>query len=136
MGSPLLHGSQGIRHRKANIVVGVNAHLTGKLLSCRRGNLGHLTGQSAAVGVTQHHEIRAGLLSCLPRGHGVFGVVLKTIERMLGIIDNLALVLFEERDGVGDHRDVFLWRRAQYFLHVQKPRLAKDRYHRSFSIQQ
>ena len=116
--------------------MGVYAHLTGEFLfrDCR--DLSHLAWQRATVGVAQNHKIRTGLFGRLPRGQRVLRIILVAIQRMLGIVNHLALVLFEKRNRVGDHCDVFLRRGSQHFLHMQQPRFAKNGDHRRLRIDQ
>ena len=112
----------------------MNPHVAGKPLTSGGCDGGHFARQRAAVGVAQHHKISPGLLRCEPRGQRVPRVVLVAVERMLGVVDDFFALLFQEPDRVADHRQVFLRRRAQHFLHVQQPRLAKDGDHRRLGV--
>jgi hypothetical protein len=83
--------------------------------------------QTAAVRVAQHDEIRARFFRRLPGGERVIGIELVAVERVFGVVDDKLAVVFQKFHRVADHRQIFLRRAAQNFLHMQHRSLAVDR---------
>ncbi len=87
---------------------------------------GDLQGQAAAIGVAK--DDRGG-----PRGsggfqrlEGVVGIGLPSVEKMLGIVEDLPTLPFAVGHRVGDHREVFLERGADNLVDMQVPGFADD----------
>jgi hypothetical protein len=86
----------------------VDAQLRRQLGARGRRDLADFPGQRAAVGVAQYHHVRPGAFGGLPGGQRIVGVVLVTIERVLGVVDDEAAAVLEKRNRVRDHREVFV----------------------------
>ena len=65
---------------------------------------------------------------------GVFGIEFVAVEAMFGVVDDKLAVVFEKFHGVADHRQIFLRRAAQDFLHVQHGSLAENRHDGRFRL--
>ena len=114
-----LERDQRVGHAQADVVVRVDADLAIQFAQAKRRDGGDFVRQTAAVGVAEHHEIRARLFRRLPRGEGVFGIELVAVETMLGVVDDEFAVVLQKSHGVADHREIFIRRAAQDLLHVQ-----------------
>jgi hypothetical protein len=57
----------------------------------------------AAVGVAEREEMGSCGVGGAERAHGVFLIHLKTVEEMLGVVDNFLPVAAQEGDGISDH---------------------------------
>ena len=115
-----------VRDAETDVIVRVDAD--GARQACPDGarDVGDLLRNRSAVRVAEHDDIGAAPLGRLPRRQGVLRIVLVTVERVFGVVDNEAAAALEIPDRVFDHRDVFVGRRLQHFFHVQQPRLAND----------
>ena len=72
--------------------------------------------QGAAVGVAQAEHIGAGLLRGFERPQGEIGIGGVAVEEVLGVVDDFLAVILQVRDGLGDEREVLLFRDAERAL--------------------
>jgi hypothetical protein len=127
-----LDGGEGVGHAALGVVVAVDADPhSGVGGDDRRDHLGgggtDLRGQGRAVGVAEHHRLGAGAGGRAQAGQRVAAVVAEAVEEVLGVVDHALALGDEERDRLGDHRQVLVARDAHDLLEVQPPRLADDR---------
>ena len=67
---------------------------------------------------------------------GVLGIVLVSIEAVLRVVNHELTLVLEEANSVTNHRQIFIGRGAEDFLHMEKPGLAVKGDHRRFGLQQ
>lgn len=106
------HAGERVGHPQAGVVVCVNADGALQPGAGGGGNPGDLLRQRTSVGVAEHDHVGAGLAGGEPGGHGVTGIILVTVEGVLGIVNDKAAMIFETADSVGDHGEVDLGRGA------------------------
>ncbi len=124
--APVFDGDQGVRDAQTDVVVRVDADGAVQFAERDFRDFGNFDRQAAAVRVAEHDHVRARLFGRLPGGDGVFGVELVAVEAMLGVVNDKLAVVLEKLHGVADHRQIFLRRAAQDFLHVQHGGLAEN----------
>jgi hypothetical protein len=93
----------------------------------RAGRLGDLERQRRAVRVAQAHSVGAGVRRRAQALERIGRVVAEPVEEVLGVVDDALAGGSEERDRLGDHREVLIAVDAHDLLEVQRPRLADDR---------
>jgi hypothetical protein len=89
-----------------------------------------LVRQGAAVRIAQNEAVGTGGLRREDRFDGIIRIRLVAVEEVLGIVDDLIHVFFQERHGFLDHREVFLQCGLERLEHMEVPGLAEDRRHR------
>src|SRR5262249_33018699 len=90
--------------------------------------------QRAAVRITEHYRVGAGLV-CRPECFdGESRVSGKAIKEVLCVVDYLAALGFQVRDRSPDQVNVFLERDSQRFFYMKVPALADYRDHRRLSL--
>ena len=93
-----LHGHERIGHAHASIVVRVDAKGQRNPLGDLFDNLAHLAGQGTAISVAEHQNPRPTALGGQQGLNRVIGVGLIAVEKVLGVVDDLATA----RDQIGD----------------------------------
>ncbi len=88
------HRGDGIGHCDFAIVVRMDADHAVEPLAHLRDHLNNTVRQVAAVGVAQAEHVGAGLLGGFERTHGELGVGVVAVEKMLGVVDHFAAVVF------------------------------------------
>ena len=139
MVGPGAHGLKRVGYPRLAVVVGMDAQhdLRGRMAVLAVANAQHfaahcghrfvdLPGQSAAVGVAEHHGTCAAHDGCLERCQRVLGVGHIAVEEVLGVVNHLLALRDKIAHRVAYHAQVFLERRPQHFGYVQIPRLAED----------
>ena len=125
-----------VGHRELAVVVGVNAD-AGPERPDRVGNgLRDLARKRAAVRVAEDEPVGPRLRACLEDGERVVAIRAVAVEEVLGVDDDLASVRLQERDRVGDHRQVLLERRPQHCVDVEVPGLRHERDRRRLGLEQ
>ena len=114
----------------------VNADHAVEALAHLRDDLHQPPGQRAAIGVAQAEHLSARLLRRFERAQRVIRVGLVAVEEVLGVVDHFLAVLVEVLDRLGNQLEVFVERNPQRAFHVQVPRLAENRRHRSAGFHQ
>ena len=66
----------------------------------RFGHLPHRIRQRAAIRVTEHNEISAGIARRLDGCQRVVRILPKAVKKMLSVVKNFPSILFEEPNGV------------------------------------
>jgi hypothetical protein len=127
---------QRVRDPEADVVVRVDADARLEMILRVARDFGDFGRQRAAVRIAQRHHVRAGAFGGEPRRERVLAIFLAAIERVFRVVDDELAVRFEVSHGVGNHRQVFVARRLDDFAHVQRPRLAENRDHRGFGVEQ
>ena len=126
---------EGIGHPYANIVVGMNPNPSGHFGQGLLSDPSHLRRQGATVGVAQHYGVGTCFSSRNPRSKCILRLILVAIKGMLGIVEHLTTLGFQEGHGVRNHGDVFRGSRAEHLLDMQEPGLAKNGYYRGLGLQ-
>ena len=86
----------------------------------------HLVRERPTVRVAQHEVAGALDGRRFERPHRELGVVLVTVEEVLGVDHHPPALAGEELDGVGDHRLTLVERRVECVQHVVVPALGHD----------
>ncbi len=129
------HSDDGVGDAELAVVVGVDAEGgVGDALLHHLADLHDFGGQRAAVGIAEHEAGCPAFRRGHERGERVLGRVLVAIEKVLGIIDDLAAVLHQMGDRVADHRPVFLHRGAQDFGDLHLPAFSENGHHRRLRL--
>ena len=68
-----------------------------------------IKGQRAAIGIAQHNPARTRIIGSLRAGKRIFRIRLIAVKKMLGIVQRFAFALHHQRDGFGNHADIFGW---------------------------
>jgi hypothetical protein len=121
------HSGQRVRHAALRVVVAVDADRHVERGDDRGGRRLDLVRERRAVGVAQRHPGRPGLGGGARAAQGVLLVVAPGVEEVLGVVDDGLPLAYEERDGVGDHREVLVAADPHDLLEMQAPRLADER---------
>ena len=129
------HGSEGVGDPQPTIIVSMDADRAFQFRHNLGGDAGDFLRKRTPIRVAEHQHIGPGVAGGTQRVERVFGVVLVAVEKMLGVIENLAAVLFKERHRVGDHREVFIRRHIQNLRDMEQPGLADDRHDRRLRIE-
>ena len=130
LGRPGLHGEQRVRHREVGVVVDVDPYRAVDDAPCLAHAAHDRVGQRASVGVTERDGRRARARRRAQRREGVLWVVCVAVEEVLGVEDDLAALLGEEADRVGDHRQVLLLRRLEHVAHLDGGGFPDERHDR------
>ena len=131
------HRGERVGDRAAGVVVGVDAEReAGQRFAHDRERGADLRRQRAAVGVAQHDALGARLGGRAQAVERVAGVQREAVEEVLRVEQHALARAGEERDGLGDHREVLLTRDAHDLLHVQHRGLAHDRAHRREALRE
>ena len=131
------HGGEGVGDAETAVVVRMDAERGGGEVVCGGAkDRSDLVRQTAAVGVAEHDQIGTAVAGGGQGGKRVVGIVLVTVEKMLGVVDHLAAMTLEMAHGVGDHGAVFRRIDAEHLGDVQTPAFAEDRHDRSHCRQQ
>jgi hypothetical protein len=115
-----------VGHAAAGVVVSVDRDPGGgrelhrHLVGVRR----ELVGQGRAVRVAQRDPLGARLRGRAHAAGRVLGVLAIGVEEVLAVVDHALALSAQERDRVGDHREVLLGVHLRHLLQVQPPRLA------------
>ena len=111
------------------VVMAMDSHLR---IAHMRRNRAHyfrkFVGHRAAVGVAKADEFRAAALGRVEGFERIFWIVLESVEEMLGVVNNLAAVFDEIRDGFLNHFKIFLGGGFYDLLDMQKPGFAEYRH--------
>jgi hypothetical protein len=83
--------------------------ITGDMLGHGIYNIADFKRQRTAIGVAQHDPACAVVIRRLQAVDGKFGIGFVAVEKMLGVIQRLALVFHHVLDGLADHAQVFLF---------------------------
>ncbi len=126
LGRPRPHRLDGIRHGCAAVVVRVNSHRHAHRVNHHARDGVDLVRQVAAVRIAQHHAIDPGPDGGLKASHRERRIVFKAVEEVLGIQEDLAVMIFQIAHRIGDHGVVLFERRAQHVPDMQLPRLPED----------
>ncbi len=130
LGRPGVDGDERVGDGAARVVVGVDAQ---RDAGERRRRGAHARGdarrEAAAVGVAQDEALRARVSGGAQAVDRVVRVGRPPVEEVLGVEDRPLALRDEERDRLGDHREVLLARDAQHLLDVQHGALADERDH-------
>ena len=129
-------GDKGIGYTKAAIIVRVNSDRRSQMRNRPRGRFSQKIGQRAAIGIAQHDQVRASLMGGLDGRQRVVWILAKAVEEMLGVIEDLAIMLLQEANRVGDHGEILLEADPKHLGDVQRPGFTNDGYHRRFRRQQ
>ena len=100
--------SERVGDRELAVVVRVNPYARVELLGHLGDGLLDLAGQRPAVRVAERQPVGAGTCGGSQDGQGIGAVRPVAVEEVLGVEHDLSPVLFEERDRVGDHRQVLV----------------------------
>ena len=122
-------GGQRVGDGATRVVVAVDAQPGTGRLAYRVDDVGDLVGQHPAVGVAQYGDVGARLGSGLQHLQGVRRVAAVAVEEVLGVEENALPLCAQVRDGVANHREVLLERRAQRQLDVPVVALGHERHH-------
>jgi hypothetical protein len=101
-----------------------------------RGDPRDLRDELAPVRLAEGEVRGAPARGGLERAQGVLRVVEVAVEEMLGVVDDLPALAGQEGDGVLDHRQVLLGRRAQDLRHVEQPGLADEGHDRHAAVEE
>ena len=95
--------------------MGVDAKVVARNTRCNHfsGNTAHISGQGAAVGVTQRNPARAVVKCGFDRFQRVLWVVLVAVKEVFGVKDRLAPLLFQIGKTASDVVGVFIQLYAQ-----------------------
>ena len=124
MHRPGLDSGDGVRHRTAGVVVGVDAHFGLRETSLGQGlaRLGdapsNAVGQRATVGVAQSNRVGTGAHGLDQDRQTVFGVIVHSIEVVFRIQDDATPLLHQESHRVADHGEVLCWGGLQGLFYV------------------
>ena len=114
----------------------MDAERDGTMLAQLQHPFGDDLGELAAVGVAQHHGVRAGLLGGVERRQGVARVLPPPVEVVLGVVHDFAAQALEPGHALADHAQVFLPRGLQHPVHVKDGGLADEGDHRRAGLHQ
>ena len=120
-------GRERVRDRQLAVVVDVDADRGQVPLDDVGDDRGDLVRLRAAVRVAEDDPVRARTGRRLEHRERVAAVRARAVEEVLGVDDDLAPVRLQQRDRVGDHREVLVERRVQDVGDVEVPRLGDDR---------
>ncbi len=122
---PGAHRFERIRDGIFRIVMGMNAQPVARyMLRHLFNDVVDFMRQGAAIGVAQHDPARAGLIGGHRTGQGEVGIGLEPVEEMFRIVHRLAAAFDRKRNGIADHRDVFLVTDFQRDIDMEIPRFA------------
>ena len=125
--APAFDRGERVGDGAAGVVVGVDAERDARQRFADDGERGaDLRRQRAAVGVAQHQALGARVGGRAQAVERVAGVEREAVEEVLGVEQHALAGADEERDRVGDHREVLLARDAHDLLDVQHRCLAHD----------
>src|SRR6478609_3190837 len=91
-----------------------------------RREFGNPVRQCAAVGVAQHEYVGSGVLRGFKRAQSEVLIGRVAIEKVFGVIDDLAAVLFQVTDSARDYVEVFFFADVETIFRVKVPALAED----------
>ena len=121
----MLDRDQRIGDRHLGIIMGVDAERHIHFADDLRYDLFDLPRHRPAVGVAQDDAFRP----CVPRSRnrreGIVRIGLVPIKKVLGIVKDLALVIFQKRHGVFNQLEIFFQRDAERVGDMQRPTLAE-----------
>ena len=90
-------------------------------------------GQGAAVGIAQHQKVGSAFNGSVQGFQSVVGVFLITVEKMLGIVDNFEIAVFQKIDAFPNHGEVFFQTVIHDLLDMQVPGFAENGDRRCFA---
>ena len=119
-----LDGGDGIGHRTAAIVMGMDAEtVAGHDLRHARDDVGDFLRKRAAIGVAEHHPARAGLVGGAGAGERIIGIGLEAVEEMLAINHRLATGGDNRLHALADGGEIVVERRLERDMDVIVPAL-------------
>src|SRR2546422_3208095 len=130
------HRRQRVRHRKAAVVVRVNAERCTELRPDVAHPLLHYFRELPSVGVAQDDAVRAGASRRPQRGEGVVRVQAVVVEEVLCVVDHLPAEPPEVAHGIRDHAKILVAGRLEHALHVEGGALSDERDHRRLGLEQ
>ncbi len=132
---PCLHRRDGVRHRKATVIMGVDADIRIRQGLTNRGyRLGDLFGHGATIGITENDPFGAAFMGSLGAIKGKLGVVLIAIKEMLTIEHRLTPALLGGGNRFPDHHQVFIKADPKRGFNMKIPCLADQAGAIGFSI--
>ena len=93
-------------------------------------DLDELSCQGAAIRVAQDERAGAARHRRAKRRERVLAIGSVAVEEVLRVVHELAALVDDQADALGDHVEILLRARAQDLDHVQQPALAEDRHDR------
>ena len=120
------HRGKRIGHAHAAVIVRVDAHGLTEFGDDLARHPFDKIRQVSAIRFAKHDQVRTGIARRFHRAQRVVRIFLVAVEKMFGVVEHLAPVLFQMRHGVRDHREIFLERDVENLGHMQRPRLADD----------
>ena len=123
----MLNRGHGIGRTQIHVIVAVNAERRLNPDPYFIKSRGHGLGQSAAVCVAKHHDIGARARGLFHGLQSVFRVGFESVEKMLRVVNDFELLLFEKSHRIMNHGQIFFQRSFEHIRHMHVPALAENR---------
>src|SRR5947209_299270 len=108
-----LHSHQSIGDGQFRVIVAVNTKYSVKTRPNLTDNLYQALGERTAIGVTQAKHVGPGAFRCFQSSERKGGVSVVTIEKMLGVVDDLSAVGAQVRHGFRNNAHVLFFGDAE-----------------------
>ena len=111
--------------RTAVIVMAMYSELYRYRLICGLYRLFYILGECSSVCIAKTYHRRSGFFGGGQHFERIFGICLITVEKMLGVKDDLSVILYHIAYTVGYHSQVFFGRNTEDTFDMKLPRLAE-----------
>ena len=99
-------------------------------------DVAYLIGETSAIGIAKHHDVRASLFRGQIGGQRIFGISLIAVEAVLCVVNHVFAVIFQIADRIGNHRQVFIRSSPKNLFYVQGRSFAEDGHDGRFGFKQ